>query len=242
MKRFFGRCFSLALLGAMMLGMSQVAKANLVLNGSFEDPIVPPGFYTNFPGSSTAITPWTVVGVDSAVVSTTFSQQGITFQAQHGNQWIDLAGATGNSQTSGVRQSVATTMGQLYNLSFWVGSASDVGFNNQGPFFFPTTVDLSINGGARVSYTNPNLTPNTAPPSNAINWLNFTTQFVASSSTTTITFFNGGASNNWTSSLDNVSMTAVPELSTMASWGLMGGIGAIFATRFNRKRLQAQLA
>ena len=76
------------------------ASAQVILNGSFEVPLVPNGSFTNFPGGSTAITGWTVVGVDSAVTSGTFMQSGITFQAQAGNQWIDLAGVTSNSMSS----------------------------------------------------------------------------------------------------------------------------------------------
>jgi hypothetical protein len=66
--------------------------ANLITNGSFEAPLVPVGSFTNFGGGSTAITGWTVVGVDSAVTSGSFVQSCITFQAQQGFQWVDLAG------------------------------------------------------------------------------------------------------------------------------------------------------
>ncbi|MBI5763033.1 MAG: DUF642 domain-containing protein [Planctomycetes bacterium] len=172
------------------------AKAFPIVNGSFEVPIVPSGGFTNFAGGSTGITGWTVVGVDSSVVSGTFTQSGIVFQAQSGNQWTDLAGVTSNSSTSGVTQNVATMIGGVYQLSFYVGSATG------GPFF-PATVDLSINGGARVGYTNP------IGPTNMLNWKLFTVPFTATSTTTTITFFNGSAANNFLCALDNVSITEV---------------------------------
>ncbi|HME71864.1 MAG TPA: hypothetical protein VKM54_18635, partial [Myxococcota bacterium] len=75
-------------------------------------------------------------------VSGTFVQSGITFQAQDGNQWIDLAGVTSNSMTSGVTQNISTTIDQSYDVTFYVGSTTD------NTLFFPATVDLSINGGA----------------------------------------------------------------------------------------------
>src|SRR5690606_12309030 len=87
---------ALMLAAALLLG-STPSQASLVANGSFEAPISPAGSYINYPAGSTAITGWRVVGVDSAVVSTAFVQSGITFQAQHGNQWIDLAGVDSNS-------------------------------------------------------------------------------------------------------------------------------------------------
>ena len=80
------------------------ASANLITNGSFETPVVPNGGFTNFPAGSNAITGWTVVGVDSAVTNTNFTQSGIHFQAQDGIQFIDLAGITSNSNTSGSRK------------------------------------------------------------------------------------------------------------------------------------------
>ncbi len=187
---------AVACVAVLTLAVAPV-EANLIVNGSFEVPIVPSGGYINYAGGSTAITGWTVVGVDSSVISGTFTQSGIVFQAQNGNQWTDLAGITSNSSTSGVRQNVATTIGAVYQLSFYVGSATG------GGIFFPATVDLSIDGGARVGYFNP------TGPSNMLNWKLFTVQFTATGSTTSITFFNGSAANNYLSALDNVSMTEV---------------------------------
>lgn len=171
--------------------------ANLIVNGSFEAPTVPTGSFINYPGGSTAITGWTVVGVDSAIVSTTFTQSGITFEAENGTQWIDLAGVTSNSMTSGVAQNISTTIGQIYQISFYVGSSTD------NRIFFPATVDLSIDGGARVHHTNPNA------PTNMLDWQRFTVNFTATNGTTNLTFFNGDASNNFETPLDNVSVNDI---------------------------------
>ena len=171
--------------------------ANLIINGSFETPVVPVGGFSDFLGGSSSITGWKVVGVDSSVVNKTFMQNGIVFQAQDGNQWLDLSGVTSNSNTSGVTQDVATTIGVVYTLSFFVGSATD------GSLFFPATVDLSINGGPRVHYTNP------TAPSTMLNWKPFTLEFTATSSTTNLAFLNGSAANNFLAALDNVSL--VPD-------------------------------
>lgn len=198
------------------------AKAGLIVNGSFEVPTVPAGGFINYLAGSTAITGWTVVGVDSSVVSGTFTQSGIVFQPQDGNQWLDLAGVTSNSKTSGVRQIVATVPGQSYDLEFYVGSATG------GGFFFPATVDLSIDGSARVSYFNP------TGPSNMLDWKLFSVSFTATSATTSLTFFNGSAANNFISPLDNVSLTAVPEPTSLALCLIGLGI-PILAARSRRR-------
>ena len=187
---------AVACVSVLTLGLAPV-EANLIVNGSFEVPIVPVGGFINYPAGSTAITGWTVVGVDSSVIGGTFTQSGITFQAQNGAQWLDLAGVTSNSAASGVTTNVATSIGGLYEISFSVGSATG------GGLFFASTVDLSIDGGPRVGYTNP------TTPTNMLNWKLFTVQFTATSSTTHLTFFDGSASFNYLCALDNVSVMAV---------------------------------
>lgn len=202
------------------------ARANLIVNGSFETPIVTVGGFTTFPATSTAINGWTVVGVDSSITSGSFSQNGIAFQAQDGNQWLDAAGFNSNSSTSGVTQNVPTMVSAQYEISFYVGSALD------NVSFFPTTIDLQIDGGPRVSYTNP------AAPNNMLDWRKFTVPFTAINSSTTITLYNGGASNNFLSGLDNVSLVAVPEPSSLVGLlGLVSGCCA-FCAASKRRRLE----
>lgn len=184
--------------GVMLILPAAQAAANLVVNGSFESPAAPAGGYLNYAGGSTAIPGWTVVGVDSAVVNKTFTQNGIVFESEDGNQWLDLSGVTSNSRSSGVTQDVPTTTGMAYRLSFYVGSATD------NTLFFPATVDLSIDGGARVSYTNP------TAPATRLDWELFTVEFTATKSSTNLTFFNGGASKNYLAALDNVSLDPAP--------------------------------
>ncbi len=181
----------------MLWAGASAAGANLIVNGSFEAPSVPVGGYTNVGGGSTAISGWLVVGVDSALTSGSFQQSGITFQAQQGSQWLDLAGVTSNSSASGVRQTVPTAVGRQYQISFYVGSAT------AAPFFAPATVDLTIGGGQRTGYFNP------TGPANALNWKLFTVPFTATGNSTAIEFNNGSASSNYLSAIDNVSLTEV---------------------------------
>ncbi|MFN0196633.1 MAG: DUF642 domain-containing protein [Planctomycetaceae bacterium] len=204
-------------------------SANLIQNGSFEDPVVPINWHTNFIGGSTSITGWTVVGVDSSVSNGGFSQNGILFQAQDGVQWADMAGISSNSNASGLTQDVATTIGNTYELTFHVGSATDGGI-----FFFPATVDLRIDGGPRTSYFNP------AAPTNMLDWKQFSVRFLAQNSLTNLTFFNGSAANNYISPLDNVSLVdlgpaAVPEPGTL-TLAAFGAVGCLAGAIRRRRR------
>jgi hypothetical protein len=211
--------------GAGCLLATLPSRANLINNGSFEVPVVPVGAYSDFASGSTAISGWTVVGSDVDVSSGAFSQNGITFQAQSGVQWLDLTGTTSNSTQNGVTQTVATVVGQAYELDFYVGSATD------GNYFFAATVDLSIDGGARTSYFNP------TAPTNAMDWALFSTRFVATGPSTTLTFYNGSPSGNYSSGLDNVSLTPVPE----PARGLLlpAGLAVMAFVRLRMKRRRA---
>jgi hypothetical protein len=202
--------------------MPAPASANLLVNGSFETPLVPAAFYTNYPGGSNAIPGWTVVGVDSAIVNTAFTQSGITFQAQDGSQWIDLAGITSNSTSSGVTQTIPTVPNQLYQVSFYVGSATD------GSLFFPSTIDVSINDGPRTSYFNP------MAPTNMLDWRKFTANFTAASNATKLTFYNGSTSNNFLNGIDNISVVRVPEPASFFAI-VVGVCGSMASLRRSRQ-------
>ena len=229
MKRQLGTLYLTIAVIVFFETLSGHAQANLIVNGSFESPAVPNGSYINYAAGSTQITGWTVVGVDSSVVNKNFTQSGVTFNSEAGNQWIDLAGVASNSMSSGVTQSVATVAGDDYRLTFYVGSS------NALPFFFPATVDLSINGGARSSYFNP------ATPNNMLDWKLFTVDFTAAFATTNLAFLNGDVPSNFETPLDNVQLTditgtsVVPEPSSGAIvW--LGGIGLAFGVFVRKKQ------
>ena len=116
-------------------------RADSITNGSFETPVVPVGGFTNLASGSTGITGWTVVGAAGGVsiVSGSFSQNGISFPAENGVQWLDLTG-DGTNSNEGVQQTFATTSGTEYTLSFWVGNV----YNPGGIFGTTSTVDVRL--------------------------------------------------------------------------------------------------
>jgi len=192
--------------------LTSAAQADLITNGSFETPTVPPGTFSNFSTGSTAITGWTVIGPPVSVVSGTF--QAPFFPAQDGTQWLDLTGPT--SGGGGVQQTVATTPGQTYNLSFYVGTG----------FGTTSTVGVLINGSLLTTRTN-------STPGAVINWEQFTVQFTAASASTLIGFENLDPIGDDSNGLDNVSLNAasvapVPEPTTFVLFGTaLAGFGLL---------------
>jgi hypothetical protein len=169
---------------------------NLLVNGGFETPIVPSGGYTNFGTGSTAITGWTVVGPQVAVVSGEFTEAAFSFPAKQGAQWVDLTGCCTNA-LQGVQQTVSTMAGATYRLSFWVGNVAGA------PFGSSSTVEVRIDGVSVGEFTNSIATQ-------IQEWQPFLITFVADAASTTITFLNRDPSTETHNGLDNVSLGRVP--------------------------------
>jgi hypothetical protein len=175
---------------------------NLIKGGNFEKPVVPPGGSMTFSTGQT-FGHWTVVGAPGAVsvVSGTFTQNGIAFPAKKGKQWVDLTGFNSNSAT-GVAQTVATTPGVAYTLSFYVGNVVDP----NGVFGTTSTVNVLVDGGQVFTATN-----SMGQGQSKQVWQKFTTTIMATSTQTTIAFINGDPSSDFTNGLDAVKL--VPQAS-----------------------------
>ena len=209
------------------------AHANLLTNGSFETPIVSVGGFTNFPVGSGALTGWTVFGPAGqavSIVSGSFSQNGVSFPAQDGAQWVDLTGFNNNS-TEGVSQSVATTVGHQYQLSYFIGNTTGGGI-----FGSTSTVDVLLNGAVAFTDTNSTSSPSTQ------NWGQFSHTFTASGAATIIGLRNADPGSDNDNGLDNVVLldlgvpgTSVPEPGTLVLFGLgLAGLGGITWRRHRR--------
>jgi len=200
------------------------AQAALITNGSFEAPVVPVGSFKNFASGSSLITGWTVVGPGASIINGTFFQECCSFPAEDGSQWLDLTG-DGTNSIGGVEQTVATTAGTQYTLSFWVGNI----FDPAGIFGTTSTVNVRLGGIAGASlgtFTNSSTTTGTQV------WKLFNINFTATGASATLDFLNADPSNDNSNGLDNVSLTAnangVPDPGTLSLVGLgIIGLGLI---------------
>lgn len=178
--------------------ISSTAHADDISNGSFELPQVPGSSYSNFgTGSNLIISNWTVVGSQVSIVSGTFSSESLKAPAQEGNQWLDLTGERSNKTENGVTQTISTIPGTMYNLWFWVGNIVDPG----NIFGKTSTVQVSINGGTKMPFENTD-----GAGTNTMNWKQFRIPFTATSTSTTIAFFNGDPPEDNSNALDNITI------------------------------------
>lgn len=220
---------SAAFMAVLLLTISGARAATLLTNGSFELPVVPVGSFSSVVVGSPLLTGWSVIGpagTSVSPVSTTFAQNGVTFAAQDGAQWLDLTGFNQNT-TEGVSQTVSTAVGNLYQLSYFVGNTTGGGI-----FGSSSTVNVQINGTQAFSDTNSTASPTTQ------NWAQFTHTFVATGTSTTLAFINGDPVSDNNNGLDNVVLLdlgpvvgAVPEPETYAL--MLGGLALL---GFNARR------
>jgi hypothetical protein len=218
----------------LAIGGMTNARANLLVNGSFETPPVPVGAFTNFNTGSTAITGWTVVGPQVSIVSGKFTQGGFRFPAQNGAQWLDLTG-DGTNTVQGVSQNVATKVGGAYLLTYFVGNVSG------GIFGKTSTVEVLVNGKPVATSTN-------SEPGTTLRWERFSKSFTATSSSTSIEFLNKDPSNDNSNGLDNVILApkpaaaapaVAPEPATLPLFA--AALIALAAARLRKSRSHQQL-
>jgi hypothetical protein len=172
---------------------------NLIVNGSFERPVVPAGSYDSFAVGTATLPGWQVVGVaqgEVSIISDTSVADGFTFPAAAGAQWLDLTGPASNNAT-GVQQTVATTAGATYILTFYLGNCYDP----TGGLGLTSTVNVFVNGIQTFAVTN-----TAGQGLTSIFWQRYTTTMVATSSETTIAFMNGDGPLDNSNGLDGISL------------------------------------
>jgi hypothetical protein len=198
----FTKAFATSAACAALLTASALTAqgANLIKNGGFEKPIAPAGNYTCFNTGQTFVN-WTVVGATGnvCVISGTYTANGFTVEPEAGAQSIDLTGY-GSNMATGVSQTVATTPGAAYQLTFWVGNVVNTG----GPDGLTSTVNVLVNGVQVYTATN-----SLGAGSSSVVWQKFTATITSLTPQTTIAFINGDPAGDNYNGLDGI--TLVPQ-------------------------------
>jgi choice-of-anchor C domain-containing protein len=192
--------------GAVLLMPTTVGAAtNLISNGTFV-PATPPSanFYeTVSGGDNTSIPNWTVTGGSVDVVSNGYWNNSSNDPTAYS---IDLAG----NAPGGVYQDVTTMPGEEYSLSFYSA------VNGDDPYDVAHTMGVSVNG--TLTYTTKPAYSTGRPGGEfpgSLTWVLNTVPFIATSASTSIEFDDTTVGDTYYGPvLDNVSLTAVPDVIT----------------------------
>ena len=179
---------------------------DLVINGSFENTeclFIPDGAgVKSLPAGSTNIPGWTVTTAELV-----WGINGNSYgpRSPFGTFFLDLTGYHDTPPYAGVSQTLTTTPGQVYRLSFSLGADEDV-FAYRGPVSV-----MAIAGAVSNVFT---LTPTNGATGNV--WTNFALDFTATTNATLLTLVGTAATGGAYLGLDNVSVipltAAPPEL------------------------------
>lgn len=233
----------LTVIGALLFFLGGAARANLLVNGDFEQTSaqVAVGNSVNVaPGSGTTLTGWTTAtgtgGSNPGIYVASAGSAGWIPNPQHGNFALQLDSTDSGTFTTGnsISQTVALAANTTYWLTFSINT--EVGSGKGGTSGIDVTItnpgNVNIVNGVR--YTTTSGAAGSSPAANTP-WTTYQIQFkTTTAGNYTFRFRDDVISANSNVSLDNVDLETVPEVS---HWLLFMGFGiGCVAMEMRRRR------
>jgi len=215
------KSLNLACLIAAVVFLPASAGAAAITNGSFETGsfVADANGADVLPNGSTAIDGWTVMGgpsPPSGALAWIGSSNTFGLSASQGSFFLDLTGDNNGPPFGGISQTIATTVGQTYLLTFDLGSSTTYGVQDG--------VNVLAGNRANLFFTSTNTTSSNL-------WQAESLTFTANSLTTTLLF--QGSQGTQYIGLDNVAISDVPEPLTLSLFGI--GLAGAAGIRRRRK-------
>ncbi|MEO5713742.1 MAG: choice-of-anchor C family protein [Luteolibacter sp.] len=222
----------LLLITSVMLAAPSARAANIIDSiygvgaGSFELPGFTGPTFATYASGSTAITGWTVNTVNIDWVKNS------VWNASNGSYSLDMNGTPGGP--GGIQTVITTTIGSTYRVSFDIAGYLTAGSNTNPKVMKTVAAGITTIHylTATQSYTQPFALPL------AVTWSTRTFDFVATSTSSTVSFVSLVAGDGSAMLLDNVSIEAVPEPGATA----LVGAGAFCLILRRRRQIPPSLA
>lgn len=190
---------------------------------------------TGFSGDNVALSP-----------NVEYASGNIFYNSHSGDQALDLSGTGDNNHPVGVFQSVGTTLGQLYSVSFWLASWVDQPDAKVSVYANNVLLGVAENNsnlGGRGSLPNDAAYPNYKDGNL---WNQYSYTFTATGASTTLGFYNASANGVTEVGLDDIALTAVGSTGAVpepATWAMMiVGFGAVGSVMRRRTRATVSFA
>jgi hypothetical protein len=203
----FGRIGGLAALAAGLVISSAVAATISFRDASFEVPAVQRGSFTYYRAGEVLDSAWTVGG-GGATLFNTYVHDGVTYNAQSGDQFVALGGPSADDRSGSVTYSLTAEPNVDYQYSFYVGNAPS---NLHGATVNVWTIINGFTPQRPLPVTNSNVT------AHGVNWQRFTGSFRftpqdigGASSTTVLLKFENGVAGGGFVGLDSFSVAPCP--------------------------------